>query len=585
MTRPSINAAAELRARRESKARESFAEFVKQAHRSRSSKPLLWAPHLDGFCAIAQAMAEEWLLLHDCLHDKHAAAARARVEAAWQLHGLDKADHEGELLVQNVTINAPPGSLKSEIVMVYLPSWCWLHAPWLRFGCASAIPKNVTRDSDAMRDLVAGEWYRGLFGVTWEIRSDINAKGKWANTAGGERQSVTMGEGFTGTHVHWLLLDDPDDPDHVWSDTSREHTRDRWTRVFENRVDEETTALRFIVQQQVHPSDLSNYVRSLSAWSPDNRMGWAWLCVPLIMGKQPKAYPGVTPFGWRDQRAANENMQPERYPERVLADKRRKLGSAGFEAQYNQNAASADGGWFKCGFFRFFALGDRPTLVQRRPDGCTREAARRIDPDANGRYPFTRTVLSVDASMGATSDTASACALVVAGIFGNGFYVLDDRTEVMDSLQLEDAIIAIIGAWHLTDVLIELKALGQSLVTKLTAALRDGVLGADGKRTKILGPDGKPAKIKITAYTPPSKDSKASRARAMLPEYEAGLVHLLDGAPWVDEHVGELSTFPASTRDDRVDAMSQLISEFSDPSDVERARKLLGVGAALRALR
>lgn len=554
------------RARRERAKREryrrdvmrDFARFVREAHRSRSSKVLLWAAHLDGFCELAQAMAEEWLLLHGCLHGEHERQARARIEAAWRLHGLEKADHEGELLVQNVTINAPPGSLKSEIIMVYLPAWCWLHATWLRFGCASGIPKNVTRDSDAMRDLVSGEWYREAFRIKWEIRGDINAKGKWANTAGGERQSVTMGEGFTGQHVHWLLLDDPDDPDHVWSDAAREHTRDRWTRVFENRVDEETTALRFIVQQQVHPEDLTNYVRSVSLWSSSNRMGWAWLCVALIKGREPQTYPGVTPFGWRDARAANENMQAERYPERVLEDKRRKLGTAGFEAQYNQNAAIENGGWFKREYFRFFALGDRPSIVQRRPQGCTAAAAIRIDPDADGRYPFERVYLTIDASMGSTEESASGCGLVVVGVRGNGRYVLDDRTAVMDSLQLEKTILGIIGTWHLTDLLIELKALGQSLVTKLTAALRDGLPMADGSFVPVLGPDGAPALITVTAYKPPAKDSKASRARAALPGYEAALWHLLDGAAWIDDHVGEVSRFPQPGRNDRVDCCSQL---------------------------
>lgn len=584
--------------------RRDLTEFVRQAHASRSSKPLVWGPHLDLFCLTVQCMAEEWFLLHGLLDVDPVFKIESieRLDRAWALHGLVRAEHPGELLVQNVTINAPPGCLKSEIVMVYFPAWLWLWCPWLKLGCASAILKNVTRDSDAMHDLVVSEWYRETFATPWqvtdtswevdgelvandsielrppegsEIRSDIDAKGKWANAAGGERQSVTMYQGFTGQHVHFLFGDDCDDPDKVWSDSVRTGTHDRFARVFENRVDEESSALRFIVQQQTHPDDLSNHLRALSPWAPSNRMGWAHLCVPLIWGKQPANYSNRTPHGHSDARAIGEKMDPTRNPDRVLADKRRKLGTSGFEAQYNQNAAPSDGGWFKLRYFRFFDLLDEPLVKAPRDEKMDKSPALGFTRDRiTGRYPFGRVVLSIDASMGTEKETSSECGLVVIGLQGPHRRILDDRSDVMNEGKLITACREIVASWTLTDVLIEQKALGHELHRKLMDIMANGELQSDGKRRRWLGPDGKVARFRIETYTPPPHDSKTGRARAMLPDWEAGFWSVREGAPWVPRLMQRFSRFPnAQTKDDTIDCCSQVSAHYDTEDVLEKLRQ------------
>jgi phage terminase large subunit-like protein len=344
--------------------------------------------------------------------------------------------------------------------------------------------------------------------------------------------------------------------------------------VFENRVDEETSALRVMVQHQTHPSDLTNHVRSLSSWSPDNRMGWAWLCIALVKGREPANYSGVTPYGRSDPRREGENMQSSRYPERVLADKRLKLGSHGFEAQYNQNAAPQDGGWFKRSYFSFFVIEGQEPRNRQRPKDCRTDAPYVLELDPYTKRPkLDWLTLSVDATFGSTNEeTASAVGLLTLGGLGPRRFVFDDRTRIMDSLQMKQAIRDVIATSFVTRLLIELKANGQSLVTELTQELKNGYYLAerDGQAVKvpILWPDGSRAIVVVEAWTD-VRDSKPGRARTMLAEYEVGLVHLPDGAPWLEEHVGEVSLFPNSRRNDRIDAMSQAMTRYRTAADVE----------------
>lgn len=73
----------------------------------------------------------------------------------------------------------------------------------------------------------------------------------------------------------------------------------------------------------------------------------------------------------------------------------------------------------------------------------------------------------------------------------------------------------------------------------------------------------------IIPVTP--EGGKEARANAMQPMAESGHILLPDGAPWLNDFIAELASFPVGQYDDQVDSLSQGIIYMMPGSDVARA--------------
>lgn len=539
-----------------------------------------WNWHIQAFCFHVQSMLEGWLVANGHGDD----AMRARVAASWNDHGLDYVD--GELLVQNLVMNLPPITLKSKILMVLAPAWMWLWCPTWCVWAVSATEDNVKRDSNAHRDLVESERYRKLFRITWKVRDNIDAVTKWATTAGGERKSSTMGGNVTGMHNDCILVDDPDDAHRVHSEAIRKDTQDKWTRATKNRVKHGDKSIRMAIQQRVHVDDWTAAQTNKGVWSPDDRKAWAWWVIPLQFGHAPEEAPVMSPWGWTDPRkVANENLHAARFSDAFIADEIRDKGPDGFAGQYNQNPRSYDDGMIKRSYVRFFRVADEMPSIRPRPHGCgvapdgSRETAYVLQRRKDGSLDIDWLTITIDASNGAESLRASQVGILVVGGKGALRFVFDDRTAIMGIERMYEVIAETVAAWPVGRVLVELKAAGSSVINDLRKRMRE---------QQILGPDGSIKNVKIEAIKVPPGDSKESRAAAMVSAWSNSHVMVLDGAEWlypkviaggrtIDEgFVGEICGFPGSKKNDRVDAMSQLMAFYANSNDAkERARRFV----------
>jgi predicted phage terminase large subunit-like protein len=543
--------------------RRSLAWFVRGAWHVLEGGPLEWAPHIQALCDHIQQMLEGWLIANGMGTERQ----RARVVATWKRHGLKF--RRGRLLVQNSVINACPGSLKSRILMVFAPAWMWLHAPRFFWACSSANDENVKRDSAAHRDLIESKWYRQTFEIEWTIRRDQDAIGKWTTTAGGTRLSRTLLGSWTGVHADGIFVDDPDDAARVFNDPTRERVHVTWSKKLENRVNHELRTIRIVAQQRVHVEDLSGYLLALTRWAKNNLGGWDQLCIVMELGKGPKTAPAETAFGWRDQRAKGDLLQPMRWPREWLDEKRIKLGSHGYESQYNQNPEPIDGGMIRRIWFPFFRVDGESYERKQRPEGC-RERPTDGSDDCYVIKHRPRTTelaldwltITVDATFGSLKDTASAVGLLVIGGQGMRRFLFDDKTEPMTFLTTCAKIKELVRKWPAKRCLIEMKANGASVIESLKAQLQDG---------KLIGPNGNSVIVVIDGVDTGS-DGKVARANAMVPALEAGTFYLPDSCPhWLDPWLAELCVFPKARRNDRVDATSQLMAHYAETG--ERAKR------------
>ena len=628
--------AAEAEAGRRSLA--DFARFAIAAGVVDGIKRVEWGPHLERYCASLQFQLEGWIVANGpdpgtAEHAEWSAGHSEMIErqrAAWEReYPVPTADGEEPrferptwedgapkpwlryVLVQNEIDNLPPGTLKSTLAMVIANAWIWLWDPAFAFGAASGIDANVDRDSKATRDLVRSRWYRETFAIAWydedledastiAVKRDSDAVSDWATSAGGKRRSRTISSGFTGTHVDCTFIDDPDDADKVWSDAERIKPQNRFTRAIENRVNCEKRSIRRVLQQRVHPEDFTAYLLSFGQWSPRTPKGWAWLCIPAEYGMQPEDAPRALPFGPVDWRTERGELMHARISAGVLADKRAKL--PGYEGQYNQNPRVVGDGMFAPRHARFFVFdGEHVTTLRRRPEGC--EVDRLKQPPVVIRLgDLDRITLSVDAANSLSpkpGSKASAVGLIVGACRGEERYCLDDRTRVLGVSGTYRAVFEALREWPIETVLVELKALGAGVVSELELAIRRGwyLDPETDERIELLGPDGARVRCKVVTVSPGKGEDKVQRAHGALPDWERGLSFLHDGAPWLYPHVdenrktvdegfiGEICSFPASRRKDRVDAWSQFVAHYRGTSDTRakwRAMSRLGRLAAGR---
>lgn len=610
--------AIELRDMRADQCRRSLAAFVRQAIAAGvvvGISRVDWGPHLERYCRHVQDQIEGWIVANQDKARGMSAGLLARMverqRDAWEWSGASWEDGKPEpwlryVLAQNTVDNLPPGTLKSTIVMVCACAWIWLHCPTFSFGAASGMDANVTRDSNATRDLVRSAWYRETFAIVMStddiadeledlasmgIRSDADSVSDWSTTLGGRRYSRTVHRGFTGLHVDGIFLDDPDDAERVFTESARVLPQNRFTRAIENRVNDEHRSIRKVLQQVVHPQGFTAYLLSVARWDPARPKGWVWFCLAAEYGMQPADAPTETPYGPVDWRTTPGELLHERLSAGVLADKRNKLGASVYEAQYNQNARTTSEGMFERRHARFFSLEDTNlALLRRRPDGAP---AREDQPPTIIKLQDLRHLtLSVDANNSLNPkprSKASAVGLMVAGCIDDHRFVLDDRTKVLGPSGIYTSIYELLRTYHLERVLVELKALGAAVIDTITAAIRRGwyIDPVTDEKVLLLGPDGRPVRAVVEPYDP-GKSSKPQRAAAALPVWEEGRIHLLDGAPWLYAHVDgdnktvdegffeEWCSFTSSgtgsRRSDRVDSMSQFLARYAGPVQTARSR-------------
>lgn len=510
----------EIARRRVGRMRASLAEFVRGAwHVKHGEKPLEWGPHLQVLCQHVQWWLEGWLGRH------------ADGTAGTPLH------------VQDFDFNLSPGTLKSEVVMVFGPAWMWLHAPTAMFGCVSGNPDNATRDSRAHRDLVGSAWYRETFGVGWTIRADQDGVGDWATTAGGKRQSQGLTAPAVGWHVDVLLIDDPDDWRLVHSEAKRKEVK-LAVEGLGNRLNSLARSLRGLVQQKVHHDDES---------ARRARAGVPRLLIPLT--RDPKRPPVPTPWCPRAEwewRAPGEVMAPDQFTAAVIAAEKKRLGTPGFRAQYEQDPEDAGSLFFPKAQWRWYRLEGEtaPEGGWRRPEGASDQPsvviAAEVDKRARTvRYDFDRIEVTIDATFGSLSATASRIGALAVGVRGADRFVLDDLSRRGGLGVCEDLIKTLVERWGATKVLVEKKANGAAVMERLASVI-SGLVETE------------------------PRGGKESRANAMRPAVEAGNWYLREGAPWLerghdeddDGFWSEVSRFGSGRgKNDRVDCMSQLEAE------------------------
>jgi predicted phage terminase large subunit-like protein len=180
------------------------------------------------------------------------------------------------------------------------------------------------------------------------------------------------------------------------------------------------------------------------------------------------------------------------------------------------------------------------SLYQQRPSAVEGEIFKRFWWGYYSIVPyFDRIVHSWDTAFkkGALNDY-SVC--TIWGVTKNGYFLIHRWKEKVEFPELKRVVVMLSQQFPPDQILIEDKASGQSLMQELE------------RETNL------PIKaIKVDI-------DKVARANAATPMIEAGRVHLLENAPWINDFLNNLSSFPNAPHDDDVDSVTQFILNEKD---------------------
>lgn len=465
-------------------------------------------------------------------------------------------------VARNLLINAPPGVVKSRIVSVYAMAWMWLKDPTWRVLCLSVNPRVSQRDADYARMLIQSEWYQTWFepkdkhGERWYIRDDKEATSCFANTAGGQRDSMGWMSKVVGQRADAIIVDDPNDPEEAYSEVKRKAVNTKWKNSHVNRLNDLRTSLRIAIQQRVHYDDWSGFfIRQIGARLLHLKLATEFVPEKRCTTRMPVGTDTAgKPIGWCDPRTTpGERIHPARFTDEVIAEEKR-LGPFRWAAQHQQEPDDSSGSIFQKSWFRWYRVDGRGGGA--RPEGCT-EVEAIVAPLQMDWW-----ALSVDCSFKATEEGSRVSVQCWSGK-GPDIYLRDVVTAPMGLEETVATILAMRLKWNGPDhadgiwrIFVEDKANGPAAIEQL--------------QRQVTG---------VIPIEP--KGGKESRAFATQPQVHSGNVYLPEGAEFLTVSIDggegwfpEVCRFPNGDRDDQVDAFTQLAVEMQVNHDYARTMML-----------
>lgn len=573
------------------KTRENFSLFFKAAWAA--NKPgieLQWGPHIQALCDHIQWQLED----------------RARA----------KEDPNFTLRAQDIVINVPPRSLKTTI-LTYATVWAWIRWPGLRIMYLSANPRVALNSAREARDLIHSTWFQRVHQAPWvdatrmagedeydwnvrqakdikakaeyeqylwTIRSDQNAFSDLGNTKGGARIARGLDSTITGEGAEWIIIDDP----HDLRDSIEqiEKVIEGYDSAVHNRINDPRAAIRTCIMQRVNVADFTAHVL---------KKDWMHVCIPMEYEMKractcTSCRKTVNVYGWRDWRTQEGQTVHPRFTQEFLVKEKARLGSFGYATQMQQRPAVAGGGRIKKEYWGFCRISGHHAGDHERPPGCNETSKplvierHRHGPN-KGKLDLDWLVLTVDAANKKT-DRGSNYGLLAVGGKDMRRFVLDDQTRRGEFTEILEVLRGMIVRWRPDKLVVEAKAAGPSLMSSLDDEMTRGMLRAhdredDGRESTCRGRvvqnrdslewsclecQEKVKGVPIVCPIEPIEVDidKERRVDAVLSQYEARLIYILEGAVWCGEFVEEHALFPESPWNDRVDALSQVLEAYKD---------------------
>ncbi len=419
---------------------------------------------------------------------------------------------------KDLIINMPPRSTKSYLCSVMLPAWAWIDYSFIRFISTSHSSSLSTHHCRQTRDLIESQWYQNYWGDRFTMKTDQNVKGHYANEEGGTRLSTSVKGSITGFGADVIIPDDIFNPKDVISVDALAHANNYYDTTLYSRLDDQEVGIRIVVQQRVHEDDLTGH---LLKKYPDD---YTHICIPAeTEGAIVKPDKLIKKYKFSKD-SASGLFFPTRFTRSYL-DRLKKAGRKFYLGQILQMPSEKEGNVYMRKDFRIY---------QVLPDG------------------FDKIVQSWDMNFKEGKNLSFVCGQVW-GLRKVNRYLLDEWREQVGFKKAMKAILTMKAKWPASEnIWVEDKANGPAVMEML----EDDVEG-------------------LCPVTP-DWGSKYGRAEATSYLVEGGNVFVPDPSlnPWVEDYLDEVTSFPNTTFNDRVDCTSQALWKMRDDDVLEQYKTL-----------
>jgi predicted phage terminase large subunit-like protein len=396
--------------------------------------------------------------------------------------------------IKKLAITTPPRIGKTTLASIITPAYVLGRNPTetvITVSYGSELSESWGR---RVRNTLSDAAFRQVY-PDCKLSPDSAAAYHFSTTAGGEYSATGRGGPITGRGASLLVLDD------LVKDSS-EANSDIITRGI---ID----WLQHVAFTRLTPN--GRVLAVATRWSDRDPMGWMMSQSGWTILHLPAIAESVNdPMG----RKVGEALWPSHYPVEALEQIRADVGSRVFQCLYQGNVAAAQGTIFKRDWFRYYEQAPAPEN-------------------------FSRIVQSWDTGYktGATNDF-SVC--VTFGETKTGFYLLSLYRGRIEFPELKRKVAELADSCHPSEIYIEDRASGQSLVQELRLATSFPVI---------------PIKV--------DRD-KESRASACTGYFESGRIFFPKNAGWLADLEDELASFPGGRFDDCVDAVCPCLNRLRD---------------------
>lgn len=441
---------------------------------------------------------------------------------------------------QNVVITVPPGSSKTELVVINLIARGLAINPRARFLHLSGSDSLASLNSSTARDIVTSDQFQELWPL--KIADDAKAKKRWnvlvddqiaggvyATSLGGQITGFRAGhmaEGFQGA----IIIDDPIKPEDAFSKTKLDAANRKLLTTIKSRKANPNTPI-ILIMQRIAENDPVGFIEKGNLGT-----GWHFVKIPAVIdpenvGKIPKQYQDLMDRTQFDQAGRSSYWQYKEPLDQLLVMAKgegsdqtgARISRHVFNSQYQQTPVALGGNVIKGTYFCRYASFP-PKILYRKIYADTAQKTK----EANDYSVFEEWGLGSDGKA----------------------YLMDLIRGKWEAPELQKRAIAFWAKCktrdpdkfgNLREMVVEDKSSGTGLIQ--TIRLMNSIPIKPLERTK----------------------DKLTRVMDALPYLEAGLVCIPEGAAFTNDFIAECEAFTADDsheHDDQVDPLCDAVMEL-----------------------
>ena len=401
--------------------------------------------------------------------------------------------------VRRGIINIQPRMGKSLLCSVSLPMYLMMRNPATQVMCVSYSDPLAQQFHLLCRILSKQKWYRNLnAGLALKATGDSSmlkeTNTTMQTTAQGHRLARSFGGSITGMGADWIVMDDANDMSQIKSEAHRQTINDTFDQTISTRLNNKEGRI-LLITQRGHVDDLTGHLIEKGGFKQLSIEAEATQDTNYELGK-----------GLIYTRKKGALIDPRRFGIEQIAEWKNNLGSAGYQAQYQQNPQPPDGNLFK------------------------REWVQNVDKVPEFQY------VVITGDIATSLGRGDYTAFLVWGYADGIWYLIAAHRDQLDQPGVLRFYAKLDQKYEPDLTVIERNGLGEGVIQHLREL---GYKHVDG--TTVTG-------------------NKVERAESVTPLLESKQVVFLKSMPLYDQFMSELLTFPSSKYDDMVDAFVLALS-------------------------